>query len=474
MSNNNNSSPDDLMPPPLGNRQGERCSIACIFSHVPIGTMHKCKECGKYLHGVCSALEDENDPSVGLGSNSICHDCFGVPTNVQNMISEGKILWDKLKAVEEWEARKNSPGGMEKGRKTELKKKAAKEMEVKGKPHTKVKGTSKVTEAKGKSLKWNAALIEIFVDAMVVEAQTSTAEGGFKSQSWNKLVLLVSKDGQAELEKQGLTGISKAQLQSKHSELKKKYSAFQKLVENSGFGWDEENQLPTADPSVWDKYLEKHPEAKEFRNKTLPHYQSLHEIFSGSVATGHYAFSSEENAFGIFACNDCSGSFSSATEEELQGIGSTAVEQQNNDAINVFKSPPLRPPSSLTVETSMNSNNTKNSRKRKASGGKNQFADDFLKHSTTFLEMMKEKVSTTNSFFAAMADSASNSVAVAQQSKREEAVDLFAAKYAANLDAMASLKVKQKLFNHDTAALFLKLTDEERFLFLDGLINGDE
>jgi hypothetical protein len=150
------------------------------------------------------------------------------------------------------------------------------------------------------------------------------------------------------------------------------------------------------------------------------------------------------------------------------------VEQQNNDAINVFKSPPLRPPSSLTVETSMNSNNTKNSRKRKASGGKNQFADDFLKHSTTFLEMMKEKVSTTNSFFAAMADSASNSVAVAQQSKREEAVDLFAAKYAANLDAMASLKVKQKLFNHDTAALFLKLTDEERFLFLDGLINGDE
>ncbi len=69
-------------------------------------------------------------------------------------------------------------------------------------------------------------------------------------------------------------------------ELKKKYSGFQKLVENSGFGWDEDNQLPTADPSVWDKYLEKHPEAKEFRNKTLPHYQSLHELFSGSVATG--------------------------------------------------------------------------------------------------------------------------------------------------------------------------------------------
>jgi hypothetical protein len=96
------------------------------------------------------------------------------------MIAEGKLLWDKLiKAFEEWEVRKNSPGGMERGRKMELKKIAAKAMEVKGKSLTKVKGTSKITKAKGKSLKWNAALIEIFVDAMVVEAQISTAKGGF-------------------------------------------------------------------------------------------------------------------------------------------------------------------------------------------------------------------------------------------------------------------------------------------------------
>jgi hypothetical protein len=88
--------------------------------------------------------------------------------------------------------------------------------------------------------------------------------------------------------------------------------------------------------------------------------------------------------------------------------------------------------------------------------------------------MMKEKATASNSFCAAMADNASNCVAVAQQSKREEAVDLFTEKYATDLDAMASLKTKQKLFNHDTAALLLKLSDKERFLFLDGLINGDE
>jgi hypothetical protein len=146
--NNNNNSPNDLMPPPLGVMQGECCCIACIFLHVLIGTMRKCKECVKYLHGVCSALEDDNDPSVGLGSNSVCHDCFGTEKNVQKKIAEGKVLWeDKLKADEEWETRKNTPGGMEKGKKTELKKKAAKAMKVKSKSLTKVKGMSKAMEA---------------------------------------------------------------------------------------------------------------------------------------------------------------------------------------------------------------------------------------------------------------------------------------------------------------------------------------
>jgi hypothetical protein len=79
--------------------------------------------------------------------------------------------------------------------------------------------------------------------------------------------------------------------------------------------------------------------------------------------------------------------------------------------------------------------------------------------------MMKEKASASNSFFVAMADNMSNSVAVTQQLKREEAADLFTEKYATNLDAVASLKIKQKSFHHDTAASFLKLSDEERFLF---------
>ncbi len=172
--------------------------------------------------------------------------------------------------------------------------------------------------------------------------------------------------------------------------------------------------------------------------------------------------------------DDFSASFSSAMEEELLVIGTPEAEPPNEGAINVSKSPPLQPPSALTVERLMNSTKPKKSRKQKTSRGKNQFVDEFLKHSTTILEMMKEKASASNSFFEAMVDNTSNSVAVAQQSKREEAVDLFTEKHATKLDAVASLKIKQKLFNHDTAALFLKLSDDKRLLFLGGIINCDE
>jgi hypothetical protein len=69
-----------------------------------------------------------------------------------------------------------------------------------------------------------------YVDRMVEEAWRSTAEGGLKSQSWNKLVIQVSKHGKPELEKQGRNAVTKAQLQSKYGELKKKYSLLSKLV----------------------------------------------------------------------------------------------------------------------------------------------------------------------------------------------------------------------------------------------------
>lgn len=64
---------------------------------------------------------------------------------------------------------------------------------------------------------------------------------------------------------------------------------FQQLKNNSGFGWDDMRQIPTAPDHVWTAYLEKHPSAKEFRNHGLANYDALAAVFEGNVATGAHA-----------------------------------------------------------------------------------------------------------------------------------------------------------------------------------------
>ena len=67
--------------------------------------------------------------------------------------------------------------------------------------------------------------------------------------------------------KKGIPDYSTVQLHSQYAYLKKKYSVFKELKSNSGFGWDEELNIPTAPNEVWDAYIKSHPLAKEFRTK---------------------------------------------------------------------------------------------------------------------------------------------------------------------------------------------------------------
>lgn len=59
----------------------------------------------------------------------------------------------------------------------------------------------------------------------------------------------------------------KQQLQSQYSILKKNYSVFKKLIENSGFGYDDVRKIPTAPSEVWDAYIAAHPDAENLGKK---------------------------------------------------------------------------------------------------------------------------------------------------------------------------------------------------------------
>lgn len=76
----------------------------------------------------------------------------------------------------------------------------------------------------------------------------------------------------------------------------KDFKTFRDLKAQSGFGWDEQNQLVIADPDVWDAYINKHPAAKKFRTKSLPFFDLLQELFGKDLSTGAWAASTGINS----------------------------------------------------------------------------------------------------------------------------------------------------------------------------------
>jgi len=82
--------------------------------------------------------------------------------------------------------------------------------------------------------------------------------------------------------------ITKSQLANKYDNTKKKFRVWRALREEPGFGYDLATGCVTAPDQVWDAYLEKHPEARQFRGRRLEHEALFNELFL-VVASGRYA-----------------------------------------------------------------------------------------------------------------------------------------------------------------------------------------
>nr|GEY13707.1 hypothetical protein [Tanacetum cinerariifolium] len=62
------------------------------------------------------------------------------------------------------------------------------------------------------------------------------------------------------------------------------------LNSTSGFGYDKGKNCVTNDsPGVWESYIKNHPKARKWRNKELPHYDELCDIFGKDRAQGKRA-----------------------------------------------------------------------------------------------------------------------------------------------------------------------------------------
>ncbi|PLW37422.1 hypothetical protein PCANC_14852 [Puccinia coronata f. sp. avenae] len=81
------------------------------------------------------------------------------------------------------------------------------------------------------------------------------------------------------------------QLKNAKNKLRNVYVNVKFLRERSGFGWDNEKQVPTADSVVWAKLLTSHPRRAfaKYKDKPFPLYDLAHQVFSGTFATGKSA-----------------------------------------------------------------------------------------------------------------------------------------------------------------------------------------
>jgi hypothetical protein len=140
---------------------------------------------------------------------------------------------------------------------------------------------SKAPEAK---VDWTDSNKRIFITAMMNASIDNFVDSGFKKATW----LVILKEFNL---KSGLA-YSKQQLQSQHGVLKKKYTIYKGIMDNSGFGINPETLGPSAPADVWERYIEAHPAAAAYQNKALLYFEDLESVFTGKVATGKYAMSS--------------------------------------------------------------------------------------------------------------------------------------------------------------------------------------
>jgi hypothetical protein len=149
-----------------------------------------------------------------------------------------------------------------------------------------------VIKEKEKPAKWTNTLKKYFIDTILDEMDNGsgwlTEDNRIRSTSWTN----VTKNFQ-QISKQPYTS---QQLQSQYCSLKKKYSIFLAIKENSEFSWDSNDCMVTASHKVWDAYIDKHPEAKEFRSEPLFCFNELDRIFGGKIPNDRHSIGSSSSS----------------------------------------------------------------------------------------------------------------------------------------------------------------------------------
>jgi hypothetical protein len=111
----------------------------------------------------------------------------------------------------------------------------------------------------------------------------STDNGGMKKEAWSIVIQKLNA-------KHGLN-LSSEQVKNQKNAFRKLFFDYKFLRAQSGFGWDDDKGVPTADERVWNELFEEHPrrEFAKLKGKPFPLYDLAASVWEGTAATGDFA-----------------------------------------------------------------------------------------------------------------------------------------------------------------------------------------
>lgn len=96
-----------------------------------------------------------------------------------------------------------------------------------------------------RNMRWTNRQDEKFIYFMCEQGkQGKSIPGGFTTEGWNEIT--------KQMKKQFGNDFDKSKLKNRFKSYKKWYSGMKTLLNLSGFGWDEDKKMVTAETAVWD------------------------------------------------------------------------------------------------------------------------------------------------------------------------------------------------------------------------------
>ncbi|XP_043705936.1 uncharacterized protein LOC122655710 isoform X3 [Telopea speciosissima] len=129
---------------------------------------------------------------------------------------------------------------------------------------------------------WTPPMDRYFIELLLEQVNAGNKIGHtFITQAWVDMVTSFNEKFGSEHDKDVL--------KNRYKHLRRQYKDITVLLEQSRFSWDETRQMVTADDHVWDAYIKEHPDARSYRIKTVPNYNSLCLIYGKEATDGRYS-----------------------------------------------------------------------------------------------------------------------------------------------------------------------------------------